>query len=190
MYGKTIPKGVVRWKSMCWKVSARPSARLPLKSNLSVVPTGRLKALGRPRSLQCSPGCYFGCPSFWYSLRSLQPWSTQHWRLGWILSCLSWFSSQTDLARCHQSRQLRHLRGPHLLQCCQVLSGCRRNTCASQRHRTRHSSLISPYGFGPRLRPKAINILIIRENQRKWISFFNLDFWIKRQKKHTTALYR
>ncbi len=36
----------------CWKVSARPSARLPLKSNLSVVPTGRPKALGRPRSLQ------------------------------------------------------------------------------------------------------------------------------------------
>jgi hypothetical protein len=35
-------------------VSARPSARLPLKSNLSVVPTGRPKALGRPRSLQCN----------------------------------------------------------------------------------------------------------------------------------------
>ncbi len=38
----------------CWKVSARPSARLPLKSNLSVVPAGRSKALGRPRSLQCN----------------------------------------------------------------------------------------------------------------------------------------
>ena len=38
----------------CWKVSAHPSARLPLKSNLSVVPTGRPKALGRPRSLQCN----------------------------------------------------------------------------------------------------------------------------------------
>ena len=31
----------------CWKVSARPSARLPLKSNLSVVPTARPKAFGR-----------------------------------------------------------------------------------------------------------------------------------------------
>ena len=40
--------------SFCWKVSARPSALLPLKSNLSVVPTGRPKALGRPRSLQCN----------------------------------------------------------------------------------------------------------------------------------------
>jgi hypothetical protein len=40
--------------TLCWKVSARPSALLPLKSNLSVVPTGRPKALGRPRSLQCN----------------------------------------------------------------------------------------------------------------------------------------
>ena len=39
---------------MCWKVSARPSARLPLKSNLSVVPTARPKAFGRARSLQCN----------------------------------------------------------------------------------------------------------------------------------------
>jgi hypothetical protein len=38
----------------CWMVSARPSARLPFNSNLSVVPTGRPKALGRPRSLQCN----------------------------------------------------------------------------------------------------------------------------------------
>ena len=42
------------WVTPCWKVSARPSARLPLNSNLSVVPTGRPKALGRPRSLQCN----------------------------------------------------------------------------------------------------------------------------------------
>ncbi len=41
-------------ESHCWKVSARPSARLPLNSNLSVVPAGRPKALSRPRSLQCN----------------------------------------------------------------------------------------------------------------------------------------
>jgi len=43
-----------RIRALCWKVSARPSARLPLKSNLSVIPTGRPKALSRPQSLQCN----------------------------------------------------------------------------------------------------------------------------------------
>ena len=54
--GQTSLEGLIQvtHKPGCWKVSARPSARLPLKSNLSVVPTGRPKALGRPRSLQCN----------------------------------------------------------------------------------------------------------------------------------------
>jgi hypothetical protein len=59
--GQTSLEGLIQvtHKPGCWKVSARPSARLPLKSNLSVVPTGRPKALGRPRSLQCNKTAWF-----------------------------------------------------------------------------------------------------------------------------------
>ena len=34
----------VKFNVTCWKESARQSARLPLTSNLSVIPTGRPKA--------------------------------------------------------------------------------------------------------------------------------------------------
>ncbi len=48
--------------------------------------------------LLCSPGCHLSRPCSRYSFRSTKPGSSQHWGLSWILSCLSRFSSQTDMA--------------------------------------------------------------------------------------------
>jgi len=52
--GLTCDEVCLQILESCWKVSARPSACLPLKSNLSVVPTGCPKALGQPQSLKCN----------------------------------------------------------------------------------------------------------------------------------------
>jgi hypothetical protein len=73
-----------------------------------------LRLRGSPGSSTCIQGRR-NC------LRSAKPGPPQHWGLSWCLPCLSWVPSQANLAGCHQSRQLGHLRRPRILQCHQIL---------------------------------------------------------------------